>query len=94
MAITDALRGARAAAAWFDSDSPNFSQRDRRSFYIVSHSFTKYLGNTLGTSRLVRIHRANNVRALELITGVSLEEWRTRWMASLGESNGRVAAGR
>jgi hypothetical protein len=92
--VLERARGARAAAAWFDSDSPNLSQRDRRSFYILSHSFTKYLGNTLGTRSLVRIHRANNVRALELITGVSLDEWRTRWMTSLGESQGRVAARR
>jgi hypothetical protein len=92
--VLERARGAAEAAAWFDNDSPDLTQRDRRSFYILSHSFTKYLGNTLGTSRLVRIHRANNVRALELISGVSLDEWRTRWMASLGESRGRVAAGR
>jgi hypothetical protein len=92
--VLERARGAAEAAAWFDTDSPDLSQRDRRSFYILSHSFTKYLGNTLGTSRLVRIHRANNVHALELISGVSLDEWRTRWMASLGESRGRVAAGR
>jgi len=93
-AALERSRGAAEAAGWFDSDSPNLSQRDRRSFYILSHSFTKYLGTTLGTSRLVRIHRANNAHALELISGISLDEWRTRWMASLGESRGRVAAGR
>jgi hypothetical protein len=92
--VLERARGAGAAAVWFDSDSPKLSQRDRRSFYILSHSFTKFLGTTLGTSRLVQIHRADNVQALERITGVSLEEWRTRWMASLSESNGRVAAGR
>jgi hypothetical protein len=92
--VIERSRGAAEAAAWFDSDSPDLSQRDRRSFYILSHSFTKYLGNTLGTSRLVRIHRANNVHALELTSGVSLGEWRTKWMSSLGESQGRVAAGR
>jgi hypothetical protein len=92
--VLERARGAGAAAVWFDSDSPKLSQRDRRSFYILSHSFTKYLGTTLGTSRLVQIHRADNVQALERITGVSLDEWRTRWMASLSESNGRVAAGR
>ena len=69
--VLERARGAAEAAAWFDSDSPNLSQRDRRSFYILSHSFTKYLGNTLGTSRLVRIHRADNVHALERITGIS-----------------------
>jgi hypothetical protein len=92
--VLERARGAAEAATWFDSDSPDLSQRDRRSFYILSHSFTKYLGDTLGTSRLVRIHRANNVRALELISGLSLDEWRTRWMSNLGESRGRVAAGR
>src|SRR5947209_4221404 len=92
--VLERSRRAAEAATWFDSDSPDLSQRDRRSFYILSHSFTKYLGETLGTSRLVRIHRANNVRALELISGLSLDEWRTRWMSNLGESRGRVAAGR
>lgn len=87
-------RGAAESASWFESKAPDLSQRDRRSFYILSHSFTKYLGNTLGTARLVRIHRANNVHALELISGVSIDEWRTRWMSTLGESRGRVAAGR
>ncbi|HEV7429419.1 MAG TPA: hypothetical protein VGQ46_23945 [Thermoanaerobaculia bacterium] len=92
--VIERSRGAAEAAEWFDNDSPDLSKRDRRSFYILSHSFTKYLGNTLGTKRLVRIHRSNNVRALELTSGISLDEWRTRWMSSLGESRGRVAAGR
>ena len=92
--VLERARGAAQAAAWFASDSPDLSQRERRSFYILSHSFTKYLGNTLGTSRLVRIHRANDVHALERVSGVSLDEWRTRWMSTLGESRGRVAAGR
>jgi hypothetical protein len=82
--VIERSRGAAEAAAWFDSDSPNLSQRDRRSFYILSHSFTKYLGNTLGTSRLVRIHHANNVHALERISGVSIDDWRSRWMSTLG----------
>jgi hypothetical protein len=92
--VIERSRGAAEAAAWFADDSPDLTQRERRSFYILSHSFTKYLANTLGTPRLVRIHRANNVRALELTSGVSLDQWRTRWIESLGESRGRVAAGR
>ena len=92
--VLERSRGAAQAAAWFGSDSPDLAQRDRRNFYILSHSFTKYLGNTLGTSRVVRIHRADDARALERISGVSLDEWRSRWMSSLGESRGRVAAGR
>jgi hypothetical protein len=92
--VLERARGAAEAAAWFADDSPDLTQRERRSFYILAHSFTKYLGNTLGTSRLVRIHRANDVRALELTSRLSLDEWRTRWMASLGKSQGRIAAGR
>jgi hypothetical protein len=92
--VIERSRGAAEAAAWFESESPDLSQSDRRSFYILAHSFTKYLGNTLGTSRLVRIHRADNARALELISGVSIDVWRSRWIASLGESRGRMAAGR
>jgi hypothetical protein len=86
--------GDAAATAWFDSNSPDLSQRDRRSFYILSHSFTKYLGTTLGTSRLVRVHEAHDVQALKRISGLSLDEWRKRWMSGLSESPARVAAGR
>jgi hypothetical protein len=92
--VLERSRGAAQAAAWFGCDSPDLSQRERGSFYILSHSFTKYLGNTLGTKRLVRIHRAGDDRALERISGISLDQWRTRWMSTLGESRGRVAAGR
>jgi hypothetical protein len=86
--------GAYEAANWFASDEPELSQRQRPSFYILSHSFTKFLASTLGTKRLVAIHRANNPRALTHVTGVPMAEWRSRWLAELGEGNGRVAAGR
>lgn len=92
-AVIERSRGAAQAALWFDSDSPELSPRERRSFYILSHSFAKYLATTLGTSQLVRIHQANNIHALDLISGISLAEWRTRWMISLGEPAARVAEG-
>jgi len=86
--------GAYEAANWFASEEPELSQRQRPSFYILSHSFTKFLATTLGTKRLVAIHRANDPRALTHATGVPLAEWRNRWIAELGEGTGRVTAGR
>jgi hypothetical protein len=91
-AVLERSRGGAMAAAWFADEAPDLSQRERPSFYILSQSFTKYLAGQLGTSRLVRIHRADDVGALALTSGVSLDEWRTRWIASLGESKSRIAA--
>jgi hypothetical protein len=73
-------------AAWFSSrNGPDFaSQHERRGFYIAAHSFTKFLAQSLGTRELVRIHRANDIRALARISGVSLAEWEQRWRHSLG----------
>jgi len=90
-AVLERSRGAAQTAAWFENDSPDLSQRERPSFYILAQSFTKYLAHELGTSRLVRIHREDDIRAIERTTGVSLDDWRARWIASLGESQGRVA---
>jgi hypothetical protein len=79
---------------WFAEDEPQLSsQRDRRAFYILAHSFTKFLATTLGTSRLVSIHRADDVHALAKVSGVSNAEWEQRWLAALGERV-KVAAGR
>jgi len=93
-AVLERSRGAAELTAWFENESPDLAQHERPSFYILAQSFTKYLASQLGTSRLVRIHRADDIRALEATSGVSLDEWRARWIASLGESRGRVAAGR
>jgi hypothetical protein len=79
---------------WFTEDEPQLSsQRERRAFYILAHSFTKYLATTLGTTRLVSIHRADDVHALARVSGVSNAEWERRWMAEL-EKGEKVAAGR
>jgi hypothetical protein len=93
-AVIDHSGGAYEAATWFASNEPDLSQRERRSFYILAHSFTKFLAASLGTKRLVAIHRANNPRALSYVTGIPMAEWRSRWLAELGEGTGRVAAGR
>lgn len=79
---------------WFAGDEPQLSsQRERRAFYILAHSFTKFLANALGTSRLVAVHRADDVHALAKVSGVSNAEWERRWLAELG-SGEKVAAGR
>jgi hypothetical protein len=86
-AVLDHSRAGNETNAWFASaDAPDFAtQRERRGFYIVAHSFTKFLAQTLGTRKLVRIHRQNDIRALARISGVPIDEWEQRWRRSLGE---------
>jgi hypothetical protein len=87
-------RNAGETRTWFTEDEPQLSsQNERRAFYILAHSFTKFLATTLGTTRLVSIHRADDVHALARVSGVSNAEWERRWLAELGEGE-KVAAGR
>jgi hypothetical protein len=80
------------ALNWFEADEPRLtSDRERRTFYIVSHSFTKFLAASLGTGRLVSIHREDDVHALARISGVSIDEWERRWIAELGEGGAAPA---
>src|SRR5436190_13639871 len=53
-AVLERSRGAAQAAAWFENESPDLSQRERPSFYILAHSFTKYLATPLGTTPRVQ----------------------------------------
>lgn len=93
-AAIERSRAAGEARNWFASDAPQFtSPRERRMFYILSHSFTKYLAASLGTSCLISIHRENDIHALARLSGVSIDEWRRRWMEELGEG-GSVAGTR
>jgi hypothetical protein len=84
--VLERTRSGGEIAGWFSSgDGPTFAtQRERRGFYIAAHSFTKFLAQSLGTRELVRIHRANDLRALPRISGVSLDEWERRWRRNLG----------
>ncbi len=87
-------RGAGETRTWFGMDEPQLSsQHERRTFYILAHSFTKFLAATLGTTRLVSIHRADDVHALARVSGVSNEEWERRWLAELGNGEA-IALGR
>lgn len=86
-------RSAGKTRTWFAEDEPQLSsQRERRAFYILAHSFTKFLATTLGTSRLVSIHRADDVHALAKVSGVSNAEWERRWLAELEEGGGNKVA--
>ncbi len=95
-AVLDHSRAGNETNAWFTSaGAPDFAtQRERRGFYIAAHSFTKFLAQTLGTRKLVRIHRQNDIRSLARISGIPIEEWEQRWRRSLGEGGAGVATGR
>jgi len=78
---------------WFATDSPEpSSQRERRAYYILAHSFTKFLANTLGASRLISIHRENDAHALATVSGVSNDEWERRWLADLAKADAPIAS--
>lgn len=92
--VVERARGTEEPRNWFTSEDPQLpSQHERRNFYIVSHSFTKFLAASLGTKQLVTIFRADDASALPRISGVSIDEWRQRWISKLGES-AVVASGR
>jgi hypothetical protein len=80
------LTAGNETSAWFTAvDAPEFAtQLERRGFYIVAHSFTKFLAQTLGKRTLIRIHRQNDISALARMSGASIEEWEQRWRRSLG----------
>jgi hypothetical protein len=81
-------RGAGETRTWFGTDDPSWSsQHERRTFYILAHSFTKFLAETLGTTRLVSIHRADDAQALARVSGVSNEEWERRWLAEIAKDS-------
>jgi hypothetical protein len=91
-AVIERAPDVATAGNWFTTDEPQLSsQRERRAFYVLAHSFTKFLATSLGTSRLVSIHQANEAQALARVTGVSIEEWERRWMKEIGKGDGEIA---
>lgn len=92
-AVLDRTHGTEASC-WFapGADPQLNTQRDRRSFYILAHSFTKFLAHTLGTRELVRIHRANDSNSLARLSGVSIDQWEQRWRSELGEGDPAAVA--
>lgn len=95
-AVLRRMRASTEETCWFTSGAePQLAtQRDRRSFYILAHSFTKFLAQTLGTSELVRIHRANDRNSLARLSGVSVDQWEDRWRSELGEGGATAAVAR
>jgi len=76
-----ATGGGRDAPEWFASQQPQFrSQNERRNFYVLSHSFTKFLARVFGTQRLVAMHRADDPRALARVSA----QYEGRWMGEVG----------
>jgi hypothetical protein len=87
-AVLEAAADAREAHRWFESDDPHLvTQRDRECFYILAHSFTKFLVSTLGTREVVRIRRTGNVDSLAKLSGISIDEWERRWLGELEEAD-------
>jgi hypothetical protein len=59
-------------------------ERVARPFYVLSHSFTKYLVDAVGLATVLRLLDASDAdAALEAETGRTLEVWRDRWLRSL-----------
>jgi hypothetical protein len=70
--------------------TPPRLDEDRRGvaapFYVLSHSFVKYLVERLGLERVKRLHdAADPARELETRTGRPLDWWRDAWLTHVGE---------
>ena len=65
-----------------------------RPFYVLSHSFTKYLVDRLGLAAVVRLAtEADPEQALERTSGRRMADWRDDWLTSpMGEASRRSGA--
>ena len=62
-------------------------------FYVLSHSFVKYLVEHAGLPAVLELTRAEDVdAALAGATRRGLREWKADWLRSLGEAGGGSAA--
>ncbi len=63
-----------------------------RPFYVLAHSFTKYLVERLGLAAVLRLAtQADPEPALERLSGRGASAWRAEWLSS-GESSRRSGA--
>jgi hypothetical protein len=67
-------------------ESPPRLESDRRRvaapFYVLSHSFVKFLVEELGVEPVKALHAASDAeREIEKKTGKSLASWRDAWLA-------------
>lgn len=59
-------------------------QRVAAPYYVLSHSFIKYLVEKTGLKQVLALHRPeDSVAALEETTGKSGELWRSEWLATI-----------
>jgi hypothetical protein len=59
-------------------------QRVAAPYYVLAHSFVKYLVEKTGMKRVLALHRSeDSVAALEAATGKSGDLWRSEWLASI-----------
>ena len=81
----------RAVLPYVGSEAtPPRLEQDRRGvaapFYVLSHSFVKYLVERLGLERVKSLHgAADPARELEKRTGRPLDWWRDAWLAHVGK---------
>ena len=72
--------GARGVPRGFYYDR----QRVAAPYYVLSHSFVKFLIEKTGVKRVLALHKPeDSLAALEETTGKSGELWRSEWLASI-----------
>lgn len=75
------------SALWLVGEKgiPEFSaSEERRAFYILSGSFTKYLYTHVGIEKLMRIYKAKDTqKAVAEITGKKLDMLKKEWIENL-----------
>jgi hypothetical protein len=87
-----ATASGRAVLPWVGREGePPGLERDRetvaRPFYVLSHSFTKYLVDAVGLATVLRLLDARDVSApLAERTRRPLEAWRDRWLQDLARA--------
>ena len=72
--------------AFIGDHRPRFrNQNDRQRFYVLSHSFTKFLAAKLGLQRLIAVHMARGQHALGH-AGAETARWKAEWWSQLTKS--------
>ena len=81
--------GGRAVLPWVgQAGQPPELEQDRsgvaRPFYVLSHSLTKYLVDSVGLDHVVRVATASDAPSIfERETGRSESQWKSDWLAAL-----------
>jgi hypothetical protein len=87
-----ASEGGRAVLPWVgQAGQPRELEQDRsgvaRPFYVLSHSLTKYLVDSVGLDQVVRVAMASDAPSVfERETGRSEWQWKADWLAALASA--------